>query len=181
MLFDFIDEEVNHGALDEDPETYRSLLEYIDGLKLVSIGGSGTSNIESRVSNKKIVLENNPMGIKWLKLDTQNKVLIYENEQGEKRLEFGVLENKLTAFPENGYDNMRIGESPVGYRHPCAVSAAWLDSSTFAIKVQAIGNHLGGLFIRVGFNGSEVGVHMQKTTECFFNEYSGYAIGRIEE
>lgn len=181
MLFDFIDEEVLDGALPEDPIAYGKLLEYIDGLKLVSIGGSPTSDIAGSIGNKRVILNENPMGLKWIKLDFEKGEFIYENQQGEKRLGFGVLENVFTEFPQDGYDNMKIGESPFGYRHPCAVSAAWLDGSTFGIKVQAIGNHLGGLFIRIGFDGTRVGLHMQKTTECFFNEYSGYAIGRIED
>ena len=97
-----------------------------------------------------------------------------------KRLPFGLCENALTEFPEDGYDNLKIGESPVGYHHPCAVSAAWQDATTLAIKAQMTGNHLGGLYVRIGFDGDRVGVQMSKNTNCFLNEYDGSAVGKME-
>ena len=45
-----------------------------------------------------------------------------------------------------------------------------------------IGKHLGGLFITIGFTKdyNAVGVYMDKNTNCFLAEYSGYAGGRKE-
>ena len=76
---------------------------------------------------------------------------------------------------------MQVGVSPDGYRHPCAVSAAWQDDRCFAIKAHMTGNHLGSLYIRLGFVGDRVSLTMTKTTNCFLNEYSGTACGATEK
>ncbi len=183
MFFDFVREEISENPLADDPAAYNDLIEYTSKLKLTSLEGAPDSDIASKVNEKRISLEDNPMNIKWLKIvfNGRGGSLVYENEQGEKSLPFGILENVITEFPEDGYDNLKIGESPKNYHHPCAVSAAWQDKTTFALKAQMIGNHLGSLYVRLGFNGNRVGVQMSKTTECFLNEYSGYAIGLMEK
>lgn len=179
---DFLLEEINSEPLEEDAEGYAALCQYVSGLKLVALEGEHSSDISESINGKLIVLDENPMDIKWLKLEFSGGkgILRYENKQGEKALLFGIGENVFTEFPQDGYDNMKIGESPEGYHHPCAVSAAWIDGNTFAIKAQMVGNHLASLNIRIGFDKDRVGVHMSKTTECFLNEYSGYAIGKME-
>ena len=181
MLTDFIEEEIADEPLPEDPEGYAELCEYCRGLELVHLHGAKTSDLVAKISGRKIVLEENPMSIGWMRLDFSEErgTLYYENPQGEKRLDFGLCANVHTEFPEDGYDNLRVGESPEGYRHPCAVSAAWQDGTTLAIRVQMTGYHLGGLYIRIGFDGDRVGVQMAKNTNCFLNEYEGYAIGRL--
>ena len=182
MYNDFLLTEVGDSPLDKNEKAYNELCEYVRGLELLCLDGDKTSGISAKISGKAIFLEQNPMNIKWISLDfsADEGTFSYENAQGKKSLAFGLCKNIITEFPEDGYDDLIIGESPEGYRHPCAVSGAWIDKSTFAIKVQMIGDHLGGLFVRVGFSGDKVGVSMVKNTECFLNEYSGYAIGRIE-
>ena len=123
------------------------------------------------------------MGIKHftIKLACGEGELIYENAQGEKRLPFGINKNLFSKFPQDGYDNLKIGESPEGYRHPAATSASWQDGTTFDICCRIIGNHLGGLNIRIAFLGNKATLEMTKTTNCFLNEYEGYAIGELEK
>lgn len=182
MYNDFLLCEVGNSPLPEDEKSYKELCEYIKGLKLCSLDGEKSTDLADKISGRKIMLEENPMNIKWVRVDFLGNrgTLSYENVQGEKSLEFGLNNNIITEFPEDGYDNLIIGESPADYHHPCAVSAAWLDAKTFAVKAQMIGNHLGALFIRIGFSGDKVGISMQKNTDCFLNEYSGYAIGKLE-
>ena len=42
------------------------------------------------------------------------------------------------------------------------------------------GNHLGGLYIRIGFNENRATLDMEKNTNCFLNEYNGCAIGEMK-
>ena len=180
MYEDLIKEEVKPSPLPEDKEGYAALCEYCDSLKLVSLRGESRTHTAERIDRREFILEENPMGIKRfvLSFDGDKGEFFYENKQGEKRLPFGFSRNFLTEFPEDGYANMKIGESPEGYRHPCAVSGAWQDCDTFAIKAQMTGNHLGGLYIRIGFSGDRVSLEMKKNTNCFLNEYNGCAIGK---
>ena len=179
---DFLLYDVMSEPLEENEEAFSELCDFLKDLKLVSLSGLSSSPLSAKIDGKLIRLEENPMKIKWirLKFDSEGGAFSYENEQGEKSLPFGLCENVYTEFPQDGYDNLIIGQSPKGYRHPCAVSAAWQDENTLAIRAQMIGNHLGGLYVRIGFCGDRVGIQMLKNTECFLNEYSGYATGILE-
>ena len=143
---------------------------------------SGEGSILTDVNGKKYILNDNAMGIKWLRIDLDEKggSFTYENDQGEKVIPFYMHENLFCDFPEDGYYNMRLWEYEEGYRHPVAVSASWLDDTTLGIKVQFIGNHLAGLFIHLGFDGERLALHMVKNTNCFLDKYNGYAVGISE-
>ena len=179
MYEDFVNEELHSEPLPENKAAYDDLVDYCSKLKLVSLSGDKASYISDGINGKTFTLANNKMGIKWFRLnfDGENGVFVYENSQGEKCLPFGICKNVITEFPEDGYANMQIGKFVEGYHHPCAVSAAWQDDTTFAIKAQMVGNHLGGLYIRIGFNENMVTLDMKKNTNCFLNEYDGMAMG----
>ena len=183
MYEELVREGVSDAPLPENPSAYAELTEYVKNLKLVSLSGDATSPIADKISGKKYILEENKMGIKHftIKLACGEGELIYENAQGEKRLPFGINKNLFSRFPQDGYDNLKIGESPEGYRHPAATSASWQDGTTFDICCRIIGNHLGGLNIRIAFLGNKATLEMTKTTNCFLNEYEGYAIGELEK
>jgi hypothetical protein len=179
LVYDFIDE-LSANELPENKEAYDSLCEYTRSLKLVALDiGSKNSELIHKISGVKYTLEDNVMGIKWLRLDlnANGGSLVYENAQGEKTLPFYMHENIFCDFPEDGYYNMRLGEHEEGYHHPTAISASWLDESTLGVKVQFIGNHLAGLFIHLGFDGERLSLHMLKNTNCFLDTYNGYATG----
>ena len=180
MYEDFVSEEINDSPLPEDSVSYSALLEYCEKLKLTALGGMKTTDTAKKINGKTFILDENRMGIKNITLNFADDFgeLIYENAQGLKKLPFGLSRNLLTEFPEDGYANLKIGESPEGYHHPCAVSAAWQDDKCFAIKAHMTGNHLGSLYIRLGFSDEYVTVDMQKTTNCFLNEYDGCAKGK---
>ena len=182
MCEDLILEVVSDGALPENPEAHGELVEYCKGLELVALSGDKKSEIADLINRKEYVLGDNPMGIKRIRLcfTDGGGELIYENGQGVKTLPFGICKNVLTRFPEDGYDNMEIGEPEEGYRHPVAVSGAWLDGECFGIRAQAVGNALGSVFIRLGFRENRVSLTIDKTTNCFFNEYEGSALGYSE-
>ena len=122
------------------------------------------------------------MKIEYLRFtfDGSGGRMYYKNAQGEKRLDFGICENTVTEFPEEGYPDMQMNVPCPGNKFPCAVSAAWLEPNKLGIRVQMIGKHLGGLYITVGFTPdlSECGVYMIKNTNCFLNEYNGWAFGK---
>lgn len=182
MYEDFVQENLHDEPLPENTAAYNSLLEYCKNLELTFLSCNAQSKMQESLNGKTFVLNNNPMGIRWfvLNFDDDCGNLVYENAQGKKCLSFGIGKNIITEFPEDGYANMRISESIEGYRYPCAVSAAWQDERTFALKVQVIGNHLGGLYVRFGFDRNRVSLDMRKTTNCFFNEYNGVTFGEMK-
>ena len=184
IFLDMYEELVREGICDtplaEDPESYRELCEYASSLQLTSVMGERRSEIAEYVKDTRYILDENPMDIRslTLRISDEGGELIYETPAGERHLPFGMLSNVMGEFDHDGYDNLIIGESPKGYKHPMAASAAWIDRETLLISAHMIGNHLGRLNIRLSFTADRIAVEMKKTTNCFLNEYEGYAIGR---
>ena len=181
MYEDFADEALSDFPLPEDAEGYAALASYAENLTLVSLDGKKTTATAQRIQEKEILLSENPMQIKRMRFAfSENEgELIYENAQGEKRLPFGLCKNVFSHFPEDGYENLQLGKSEPGYRHPCATSAAWQDENTLAIKSYMIGNHLGSVYMQISFNSKTASVSMTKSANYFLNEYEGMAIGEL--
>ena len=179
MIRDFIEELGADEPLDEDRAAFKSLSATVKGLKLASMPAGVESEFAASINGARIMLAENPMGIEWLTLDLDRSVLKYKNAQGEKAILFDIGRNAFSEFPENGYFDMEIGVD--GHcNYPIATSAAWLEDRLFAIKVQFIGKHLGGLYIRLGFTtDGRVAVSFKKTTNCFLDTYNGNATGSL--
>ena len=179
MCRDLIDSLGADEPLPADPAAHESLCRLVGELKLCSLPSGVDSSFAASVQGRRYALEKNPMGIEWFSLDLENLTFNYKNAQGEKSLAFGIGENAFAEFPEDGYADMVIGED--GHcRYPVATSAAWLEERLFAIKVQFIGKHLGGVYIRLGFTtDGRVAVSFKKTTNCFLDTYHGNATGYL--
>ncbi len=181
MYEDFVDEALGDHPLPENAKGYAALVSYAKNLKLTSLGGMKTTNTARIVNGKEILLSENPMQIKRMRLSFSEDAgeLIYENAQGEKRLPFGLCKNVLSLFPEDGYENLQLGSSEPGYHHPCATSAAWQDERTLAIKSFMTGSHLGSVYMQISFAGDTASISMTKTANYFLNEYEGAATGKL--
>lgn len=186
LLYHDIIKALSDKPLPENEAAHGSLKAYLGGLKLVSLHGEPTAPAAKAVNGVTYRLAANPMKLEYIRLnlDKSNRTgtLEYKNAQGEKCLPFGLCENTVTEFPEEGYPDMQMNVPAPGNRYPCAVSAAWLEDRKLGIRVQMLGKHLGGLFIAIGFSADhrEVGVHMVKNTRCFLDTYNGYAAGEID-
>ena len=105
----------------------------------------------------------------------------YENETGEKRLNFSIGSNIYDHFPEEGYSDLVGAEYAPGNYYVMASSGAWIENRTFGIHVMAIDKYFGRLSIIVGFKDENtLGIKMTPSAECFFTEYSGFAEGYAE-
>lgn len=163
-------------------EEVNSLSDYTSELKLLTILGEKSSPIIERINNKTFIVNKNNMGISKIKFSfTKNGgMLYYTNEQGDKELPFAMCENEFSLFPQDGYAD-GIGTIPGNRRYKCAVSAAWLEVSHLAIKVQIIDTYFGVLDMHFSFLNNTVGIYMTKSAENFLDEYVGYAGGICNE
>lgn len=183
LLYHDIIKELSDAPLNEDKIAHESLNRYLDSLELVSLKGEKSSPSLKYINNAEYTLQDNPMCIKSFTVsidENGNKgVFKYENKQGKKELDFAMCKNVYSIFPQDGYPDMQMNVECKGNKYPCAVSAAWLEERKLGIRVQMTGNHLGGLYICIGFSSDygKVSVYMTKNTNCFLNEYSGYAVG----
>ncbi|MBQ2966706.1 MAG: serine hydrolase [Clostridia bacterium] len=167
-------------VLPENETAHKALTEHLSNMKLAHLKGDTTSETADFVNGKVYTLNENPMGIKWLKVafESNKGVLHYENEQGEKELVFGMGYNEFSKFPEENYSDLIATVPEPGHKYDCAVSAVWVDPHTLLFKVQIIDKYFGRLAIRLSFKDSRICVNMTKVAEAFLTEYQGYAIGK---
>ncbi len=146
--------------------------------------GSAHSDFEKKISQKTFRCDENPMGIKWFRLDFEGDegALRYENKQGEKVLPFGMKKNVFGKFPQLGYSDERGNVHDItDFKYACAASAGWLDKKTLQMRVQIIDRYLGSLVATFGFlDEKTAAVRMVKNAEDFLNEYDGWMAGKAE-
>lgn len=152
-------------------------------LSLSVARGKKESAFAAAVNGVRYALDENPMGIRWLEVGWDEAglgCLRYENAQGEKQLPFGMGENWFGPFPQAGYSDNRGNEHLLNdFRYRCAASAGWVEERKLQIRVQVIDRYFGLLVITLGFRpDGMLGVCMAKCAEDFFQEYSGWAVGR---
>ena len=168
-------------AISENEESHKELVDYSNNLKLFSLKDSKDVNISEKISGKTFKLKENPMGIKDIKFTFEGNTGIFEytNEQGYKKLEFGIGENIFGKFPQEGYSDMVGGQSAPGNFYDCAASGKWTNENQLAIAVQVIDKYLGRLYMRFAFpDENTIAIEMNKVAENFMKEYQGYAEGR---
>lgn len=182
-FYDMIVNTASDSALDQNNEAFSSLEQYSKELKLATALGKETVPFMQECNGRKYVLEKNPMGIKWfmLKFDGTQGHFLYENEQGEKDLVFGLGYNEFGLFPQEGYSDELGGAFEKGHYYKCASSAGWVEEKKLNIRVQIIDKYFGNLNIYVGFEGEDTVVWMWKCAEDFLEEYNGFANGRLDK
>ena len=156
------------------------LAQYTDSLKLAVIKGNTTSEFADKFNGVTYFLDENPMGIKEVCLRFKENIgsLEYINEQGCKTIEFGMCENVIGSFPQEGYSNEMGTVDTKGFYYRCASSAAWIEPKKLHIKVQIIDKYFGNLDITIAFTeDNKIAIYMTKAAEDFLKEYEGFASG----
>lgn len=178
MLVDTAEEE----PLKDTGEDWRRLMEYAGGLRLVRAPGAKNSPCRDRIDRATYRMDKGDP-FRWMRLsfDGDEGCLEYENQQGVKRLPFGMGHNVFGPFPQEGYSGDVGSVSEEGNYYQCAASAAWVETGKLHIKVQIIDRYMGILNMFIHFKGTDtVGVYMVKSAEDFLEEYQGFATGHRE-
>ena len=179
-FFDLIANKISSDTLPEDNDAYKALTDYSDSLKLYCLKGSVDSKLMGKINGREYTMKPNPMGITRIKFtfDDDEGVMEYTNEQGDKKLKFGIDKNVFGKFPQEGYSDMVGNTFAAGNYYDCAASAKILDDDRISVLVQVIDKYFGRLNMCFAFNDcDEVSVIMSKTAEDFFLEYQGVAVG----
>ena len=179
-FYNLIVDEVENSLPNNDAD-YNALTEFSRSLVLNHCGESVAENIADQINGKTFVLNENPMGIKNIRFTFSGDegVMEYTNEQGEKKLSFGMGKNVFSKFPQEGYSDM-VGTVPAkGNYYDCAVSAQWQEQRMLYFSVQIIDTYFGRLHMYFCFTeDNQILVRMMKTAEAFLNEYNGIATGK---
>ena len=169
--------------LPEAPEAKAALDAYLESRKLFCLPGSATSPLAEKIAGKTFRCSENPMGIKWFRLDFDGTAgsFTYENAQGEKTMPFGFGYNVFEKFPQEGYSD-RVGSVLCpGNKYDAAFCADWPSENHLRIRVQIIDKYFGNLGILMGFRDeNHVTVRMDKTAEDFLREYTGILMATAE-
>ena len=117
-----------------------------------------------KVTGRKYPLLLNPSGFTWCKvmIDEEEKkgILMYELKGEVCELPFGLGHLEEAQFPI--------------YKEDCASSAVWMDQHTLYIQCWLIGESVGSIRFRLSFIKDELTLHMTKTEETKYNEYTGF-------
>ena len=165
-------------------EERNDLGDYVEKLKLATIKGKNYSKTVNEINGVTYRVEKtNPMGLKSFRFDflEDKGTFSYTNEQGDKKIEFGMCENVFGFFPEEGYSNEVGTEKTKKFYYKCAASAAWLEEKKLQLKIQIIDKYFGNCTLTFGFKGDKVGIWMQKNAEDFLDKYQGIAEGIREK
>lgn len=165
--------------LAENPDAQGSLNSYVSNLSLASLPEAPLTEEISDILGIEYTLDENPMGIKRMKVTSQDGriTLSYTNAQGDKEIVAGLGYNEFSEFPEDGYPDMTVGECGA-YRYPIA-SSATVERDSLKIMIQFIGKHLAALTVTLTPSDGEIHIRMDRTTECFLHTYKGEARGRV--
>lgn len=147
--------------------------------------GQPQSDFARQISGKKFVCNANPMGMEWFRLEfgEENGRLIYQNAQGEKQLDFGMVKNSFGKFPQLGYSDDRGNVHEInGFMYDCAASAGWIEEKKLQLRVQIIDRYFGSTVMTFGFRDEETAaVRMIKHAEDFLGEYDGWMAAHAEK
>ena len=177
-FFDLIVDNMKDEALPEDKAAEARLAARTESLKLRAAEGLPDSPFRGELDGAEYECEKNPMGISRFSFrfseDGKTGELIYENEQGEKHLPFGVNHNVFGSFPQFGYSNDRGGErTSDGFTYKDAVSFAWLSEKKLMVFTQIIDRYFGLMSAVFAFKGDYAAAQFTKVGEDFLNEYQG--------
>ncbi len=178
-FFGLISRTAQDEPLEENPEAQAELEK---PLELMEAVGDAYVPFRDKINGAVFALGDNPMGITRFSLhfwENGKNFFRYTNAQGDKEIEFGMCENKLGKFPQEGYSNEVGSVRTENFYYRCAASAAWVEPQKLFLKIQIIDTYFGRLNVVLGFRDENtVGVFMNKTAEDFLDEYKGYADGR---
>ena len=162
--------------LEENDCDYKKFINLENSLELFYLKGNTQSKSEDSILYKKYVAQQNPTGITEFYFEKENGNLnfCYKNNQGNKKLTFGLGQNVFTKFPEFNYSNLHAGaKSEDGFLYDCATSAIWADHNKLLLKVQIIDKYFGNALWEFSFKEDKTTVVMLKNAEAFLDEYQG--------
>ena len=167
-------------SMEKDDEAYEALKNYCASRKLYALPDEGEHALMGKIDGVTYQLDENPMGIEWIRFSFEGKkgILSYCNRQGEKELTFGIGYNEFGKFLEEGYSDLVAGKPASGHYYDAACSADIPEEEKLRIKVQVIDKYFGTACFVFSFKDERVSINMAKTAEAFLDEYQGLANGK---
>ena len=184
-LFDLVMDSYSENPLPENKEGEAALKEATSNLTLISVKGGEDSPLRKELEGRVYKCQNNNCGISEFSFsfseDGKEGVLRYVNEQGEKRLPFGINHNVFCKFPQLGYSDGYGGlRTTNGFMYNAAVSGAWVQENKIRLNVQIIDRYFGNANWLFSFKGEDATLTMIKRAEDFMDEYVGQVVAKAK-
>ena len=161
-------------SLEEDAEAYKELEDYIANLNILTAHGEKSSPIEAEISGRTFIAEPNKMGIEKFSFTFGDECEFrYKNEQGDKVIKLGRLENVYQKFPQTGYSGEIGGQVCEGHMYDCAASFGWGSENQMNMLIQIIDEYIGNVYINFAYLDGHGRIRMYGDGEHFLDEYNG--------
>lgn len=181
LLWNHLYPYVSDEPLPQNKIAHDMLTDKLNNLQFLPVDGNLKSAKVDNYNNIKYKLNANPMEISDIKFEfNEGKgCMIYTNQTGNHKIEFGFGDYIYGTFPETHYYGKQIGV-PKGSGYRYKASAAWFDDSNLIIYLYIIDDYFGTLKINVSFKNKEISILMSKVAEWFLDSYNGFAAGSVE-
>ncbi len=168
--------------LPECPEEYGKLTEYTASRTLAHHRKTEISPIACQINGVTYAISENPIGIKALRLELSERegAMVFENADGENRLEFGIGYNKFGKFP----GKRRMSNTASVYEdgaYDSAASAEWTEERKLKITARVIDTFLGKVVFNIGFEGEHLSLTSVRHAQRILDGYSFVATGYVED
>ncbi len=175
-------EEVGDTPLPENTEKYEALSDYLSSQKLVIQRGSATSPLKDKINGVRYIAEDNKLGVLDFTLnlgDTNGKLkLTFKDKTVD--FDFGICKNNFTKFSYGTRakaDMMGVYEDGA---YDAAISGAWVDENTFAVRSQVIDTYFGAACAFVCFKDKRATLQLTRSGQYVFEGINGYVIAKSE-
>lgn len=167
--------------LEESPEDYKELCDYLDSRELICLKGETKSPILEKINGKKYILEENVGGIEYMifTLEENSGVVEYKNADGINKIKFGMGYNIFDKFPGKKRMGLTASEYVDG-QYDCGASAIWSDENTLSIMTQIIDTYLGTLVIKACFKDNRVSLTTRRFAQRILYNYEIRTVGYCE-
>ena len=183
-FFDIIYDNIKNCELPQNKEANEKLNKLKKSLTLNVAKGEKTSEFSKKINGEKFILGENKMGISEFTLNFYDDEgeFQYVNEQGHKKIKFGMGENVFDLFPQEGYSDEVGTQKTTGFYYKYGASAAWTEEKRLYIKLHILDRYLGNSNITISFKDEDnVALYMESHAEAFLQEYIGIAGGKREK
>lgn len=163
----------------ETNNAYNQLQDRLSNLTLPHFG-KPHSDYQKILNGKKYLLKQNTLGWEWVKFNFSDNLLkiTYKNARGEKTIKAGLGDYYKSTFPETHYYDVKRGK-PSGREHDCIAIAEWIEEKQLLLRCYVIDTSMGNFVMNLSFNEDKIAILSNKRAEFFFEDYEGFAGGKL--
>lgn len=138
-------------------------------------------NVFDEIANKTFVLDDNGMKIYSIRFEREGKDyrFYYKREKEELHIDFSLDREVQIEFPQK-YNGKKLFNIDYEINYKCSVVAEWLTERKLKIVVWAEDFYVGNFSMCFAFRqDGKIGVKMQRNAQFFFDDFTGFAGGKM--